>query len=126
MAGPLQNLHMANTSPPIFLRYGLLKSIFHLHCPRPNWGFPGATLHWLLHNCYTLYSASLRPGPYSLPSMVVLYPSLVPLPRNPKVPPVSLPSHWLQTTLFTNQNQLREGTLSILIQVQVILGTQLT
>ena len=36
MAGPLQDLHVANTSPLIFLSYYLLKSIFHFCCPRSN------------------------------------------------------------------------------------------
>jgi hypothetical protein len=40
---------------------------------------------------------------------------------------VFLPSHWLLSTLFTNQNQLGAGTLSILHAESLeILGTQLT
>lgn len=36
MAGPLSNLHIANTSPLIVLNYYLLKSKFHLCYPRPK------------------------------------------------------------------------------------------
>ena len=40
MTGPLPNFHVANASPPIFLSYYLLKSIFHLCYPRPNGEWP--------------------------------------------------------------------------------------
>ena len=38
MARLLLKLYMGNTSPPIYVSYCLLKSIFHLCCPRSNGG----------------------------------------------------------------------------------------
>lgn len=39
---------------------------------RPNEGSPGAALPQLLHDCYALSSAALKPGSYSAPGMVIL------------------------------------------------------
>lgn len=85
MVGPLPNLLVANTSPPILLSYDLLKSILHLRCPRPNgegagWGCSSLALN----------SVALLPTPYSFPSMAILNPFLsVPLPMDPKALPLS-------------------------------------
>jgi O-antigen ligase len=53
----------------------------------------------------------------------------IPKPRNPKIQPLSaLPSHWLLTSLFINQNKLGAGSQKLRadILVQTILGgTQL-
>ena len=51
--------------------------------------------------------------------------SLLPLAGNPKSPAsVSLPSHWLLATLFTNQNQLGAGT-SVSYMKTCSLGNQI-
>ena len=46
MTEPVPNTQLANNSPPIFLNYYLLKSIFHFCCPKPNVGGAGAALPW--------------------------------------------------------------------------------
>ena len=78
MARLLLKLYMANTSPPIYLSYCLLKSIFHLCCPRSNGG---------------IWSRSSMIGVLPLLQLwtLVLFwhgnspPSSVLLPSNPKV-----------------------------------------
>ena len=87
VAGPLSNLHAANTSPLILLSYYLLKSIFHLCYSRPSGaGEPLGHLPWLLHDRSALSSAALKPGSYSFLSMAIL---LLPWPTNPEVLPLS-------------------------------------
>lgn len=58
-AGPLPNFHFANTSPPKFLTYYFLKSIFYPCYTRPNVGRSlGAALSHLLHNWYSVFCNS--------------------------------------------------------------------
>lgn len=100
MAGLLPNLHMVSTlSPPVFLNYYLLESIFHLGCPWPR---PVALLGhdpWLLHiGCLSLLHFS---GLIFLLSPAWWFSSF---PQSPFLqtlnPSVSLPSHWLPATFF--------------------------
>lgn len=111
MVGPLLNLHVANPSP-FDIPELLLNSIFHLCCPRPS--------HAALSSCIPLTSTCWLSS-LSLVSLTwCLLPAwrlshlsslLSPLPGNPKSPAdISLSSHCLLATLFTNQNQL--GTRS--------------
>lgn len=102
----------AHASPPILLSYYLVKSIFHLCCPRPNGGRegPGAALPRLLYHWCALSSAALKKA-----WILFVFLLLVLLLGNPKFPAfVSLPSYWPPATLFSNQNQLRAGTLTVL------------
>jgi hypothetical protein len=56
----------------------------------------------------------------------LLSPLSVPSWQSPDVTPLSvLSSHWLPTSLFTNQNQLRAWSLSEDSLLQKILGTQI-
>lgn len=89
MAGPLPNLHMTNTSPLLFLSF-----------LQPPWA-----------ECFSTYTVAVFSVQHTLSVALLLSwrgssPSscsfLSPLPRKPKVPPVSLPSHWPPTTIFTN------------------------
>ena len=76
MTGPLSKLHITNSTPPILLSYYLLKSVFHLCCPRPNGGGRKlGPLFPLFRDCYALFSAALRPAPYSFLSTEILNPS---------------------------------------------------
>lgn len=56
MVGPLPNLHVVKTSPPIFLRFYLLKSIVHLCCSSPA-----------LIGLVCFLFCILRPVPHSFP-----------------------------------------------------------
>lgn len=61
MPGPLPNIHMANTSPPTFLSYYFLKSIFHSFALDPvRRPTVGAALPHVLHECYAFSSLPLR------------------------------------------------------------------
>ena len=122
------NLHAASMlSFSLFLNYYLLKPIFYPDCPEPR---PTALLGHdpqLLHvGClcpilFRLALLSYHGGSNS--SFLSWFPCLQIL----KSRLCSLPSHWLPATLFTNQNQLEVGTLSVLhADSRAILGTQLT
>jgi hypothetical protein len=79
------NIHMSNTSPPIFLSYYLLKFIFHSCCPRPSvevgWevvvvvvvevGWVGGWWWWL---------EPLFPGSYMMAMLSFLHPTGLVLP----------------------------------------------
>ena len=67
----------------------------------PSW----TALSQLLPGSYASLSFTLLSFSFlSVPSLVIL-----------KVPPLpALPSHWLLESLFTNQNQLGAGPLSVL------------
>ena len=116
MVGPLQNLPVANTFHPIFLNYYFLKPIFHPGCPATR---PVALLG-LVPYSYILalsLSCTIQAWSLSFPDMVILHPSssLGPLAWESSSPAsISLPRHWPLATLFTNQNQLGAGTLSVL------------
>jgi hypothetical protein len=131
MAGPFPNLHVTNTSHPIYMGYYLLKSVFHCCFPRPSEGGAGVVLLQLLHiACLSVLPSQVQQLLLSLHGSYIFPPSLSPLPKNPKCPTsVSLPSHWQPATLFTNQNQLAAGSLIILcadVDYRVIWGTKLT
>jgi hypothetical protein len=118
MAGLLPNLHEANTlSPPgILSYYYLLRPIFHLCCPRCSHGGAGAALPQLSYvGCLSVLHFSDMESTPLLAWQLPPSSSFGPSPGNPKSPTsMSLPSHWPPATLFTNQNQMGTGTLSIL------------
>lgn len=90
-------------TPPasIFWSYRLLKSIFHLCCPRSSLG-QGKLGPFFF--CFYMSDVSLSSAPLTLdvssssPAWLLsLYFFLSPLPRNPKCPTsISLPRHWQQ------------------------------
>jgi hypothetical protein len=120
MAEPPPNSHVANpTLSDIYSGYYLLKSIFYLACPKSR--------HAALLVCVlppppqgALCSALSQVWHLSSPSpdtadLLLLPPPLVPCLGILNVLPLSaLSSYWLLATLFTNQNQLGSGFMSIL------------
>ena len=122
---------------PIFPNDYFLKSVFHLCCPRPS---QRLLLGMLFSGSYMAAPCSLSctlsgvvsPLLYLLPAWQISLSStfLSSLPGHPKSPAsVSLPSHLLAATLFTNQIQLGIGFPQCLMcrcaDSCAILGTQI-
>ena len=125
--GLLPNFHIANTSPLILPNYCLLKSISCLCNPRPNWGrgrgvVARAALLRLLHDCMLslLKLSSLVLQGASRHGHGHTASSLVPLPWNPKVPPLSpCPAigHWqLYSPIRTSWGDPQRLICGILMQ----------
>ena len=141
MAGPLLNLHVANTLPTNIPELILTKSMFYLCCPGPcctaPWGFfplhlPVSSVFYTpvmaesSFPCLLHFGGGGGPGRGKVPPVA----NGPPPPRgqlfflgrangrrgptgNPKSPTsVSLPSQQPLATLFPSQSQLGAGTLS--------------
>lgn len=111
------NLPLASTlSPPIFLNYYFLKSIFHLCCPRHSrWDLLGL----LFPDSYMIVCflfCSSQTLPFRFLRMVIPNPSSISFLAQKIWSPASasLLSHWPVATLFTNQKRLGTGTFNIL------------
>lgn len=114
MARPLLNLQVSKMSPSDIPTLLLAKVYIPLCCPGPHWAaFQGRLFLWLFHvSCFS----DLNHSPLLLswwismpPSSLVLFPSILNL-----LPLCALPTPWLSTSLFTNQNQLRQGSSCII------------
>lgn len=124
-------MNLIHLSPKILI-YHLLYSIFYLGCPEPSWEpLFGCILLAPSHGDYSLCYAVFPDMASPLPVLLhhwgsLLSPLSVPSWQSPDVTPLSvLSSHWLPTSLFTNQNQLRAWSLSEDSLLQKILGTQI-
>ena len=115
MAGRHHDIHvaeLARSDTPTFL---LTKLIFHLCCcktrPTVHLGHNPGT--YMLSMLSALCISGLMSPSMAWPLSLFLL-LLCSFPRNPKSPAsVFLSSHWPQANLFTNQNQVGKGSLSL-------------
>ena len=108
--------------------------MFHLSCLRSSQTGPSSCLPlaptWALCSLSCNFQAWPLGSPPCIADLPLSFFFLCFLSENPKSPAsVSLPSHWLLQTLFTNQNQLEAGFSQCLmcgcVDSHAILGTRL-
>lgn len=108
MARPLPNPECLPYPPLIFPRYYLLKSISHFSCPGHQWAaLLGLLILMLFYvSCFSVLKIS---SASVLQNLHAFFLSRL-LSKHPETRALSaLPRHWLSISLFSNQNQLRQG-----------------